>query len=456
MVMNACTLVNPNALIPLLSRYTMRHFVVVLSVLCLTFLPCDAQVHPVHTESAMQCADTSKRNSGDVIVTNTCAFKIMVEALTPEGTQLMKNLDPGESASIPTSALSPWKVFSCTWPGTPMDPVSGKNATYKIVEYECDIDAAFQPTQQPFSQLQSHPDKEVNAEEMKFYGAARPYMDEPLPELKKTVHELAGLKLDPDQKPLPDLLAKVATTVDELLHRVPDLISDEAVTQTQWSGVAQDSMTCTGTGCLGSGGSSVSDQNFNYIILTHPAASGRLQLEEYRTKRNGKPISQGVGAPAFQGFVAAWVLFSSLNQVESRFRELGQQKTDGHNTYVIAFAQVPGAVEQPGRIVTERGSIPMLLQGVAWIDQTDFRIVRLRTDLLASQPEINYQKQTSNIVFGPVHIAVLNSVLWLPQAVDAESEARGQFLREQHEYSKYRLYQAKTRIIATPPAILAP
>jgi len=92
----------------------------------------------------------------------------------------------------------------------------------------------------------------------------------------------------------------------------------------------------------------------------------------------------------------------------------------------------------------------MLLQGIAWIDQTDFRIVRLRTDLLAPQPEIEYQKQTANIVFGPAHIAALDLVLWLPQAVDAEMEASGQYLQEQHLYSKYRLYQSKSKIILSP------
>ena len=70
----------------------------------------------------------------------------------------------------------------------------------------------------------------------------------------------------------------------------------------------------------------------------------------------------------------------------------------------------------------------MLLQGIAWVDQTDFRIVRLRTDLLAPQPEIDYQKQTSNIAFGQVHVAALALALWLSQAVDAEMEASGQHL----------------------------
>jgi hypothetical protein len=67
-----------------------------------------------------------------------------------------------------------------------------------------------------------------------------------------------------------------------------------------------------------------------------------------------------------------------------------------------------------------------LSAGIAWIDQSDFRIVRLRTDLLAAQPQILVQKQTANILFGAVRIPTLELTLWLPQAVHAEMEARGQ------------------------------
>jgi len=265
------------------------------------------------------------------------------------------------------------------------------------------------------------------------------------------VHELGGLEDVPSQEPLSDLLARVGAKADELLQKVPNLISDESVTQTQWAEAHGTAMSCLGRECGDPGPRWRSDhEKFNYIILTHPAQDHRLVLEEYRTGRNGKPVPQGAGAPRFQGFVAAWVIFSSLNQVESRFRDLGRQKTDGHNTFVIGFAQIPGPIESPGQILTDKGAIPMLLQGIAWIDQSDSRIVRLRTDLLAPRPEIGFQKQTADILFGPVRIAALDSELWLPRAVNVELEAQGQFFHEQHQYSKYRLYQAKSRIILSP------
>jgi hypothetical protein len=394
----------------------------------------------------MQCADTSKRDGGDVVVTNTCDFNITIQASTPGGTQKVRTLDPRASASIAVSAHEPWRVFACTWPGIPKDQVPGNEVSYASVKYDCEVPAVSSPAEPAPSQGV----EQVKTEETKFYADAHPYMDEPLPQLKKTVHEVGGLKPAPSQEALPDLLAKVAAKADELLRKVPDLISDEAVQESQWA-VSQAPSACIGTGCSqGTGNTARRDEKFSYLILAHTRQDSRLLIEEYRT-RNGKPVSQDdAGAPQFQGFISSWIIFSSLNQVESRFRFLGEQKIDGHNSLVIGFAQIPGSVEQPGEILTEKGPLPMLLQGIAWVDQSDFRVVRLRTDLLAPLSLFAFQKLTANILFGPAHIADLDSELWLPQTVDAEMEANGQHLQEQHRYSKYRLYRAKSRIVLSP------
>jgi hypothetical protein len=123
-----------------------------------------------------------------------------------------------------------------------------------------------------------------------------------------------------------------------------------------------------------------------------------------------------------------------VNQVESRFRYLGQQQIDGHSTFAIGFAQLPGSIASLAR--------PVLLQGVAWVDQSDFRIVRLRTDLLAPLPDRQFLKQTAKIVFGPVDLTEPSLQLWLPRRVDFEMEAHGQFFHEDYKYFDYRLYKA--------------
>ena len=442
--MNSCSPIRRAGSVLPMSRNSAQKFLPLLMV-CLSVVIGRAQAPATHTESAMQCADTSKRDAGDVLIVNTCNFKITVQASTPDGTQSMRSLDPGGSSSIAGSAHISWRVFACAWPGIPADE-AGKEVTYATVKYECNAPAALPQNEQ----APSMPGDGAKADAVKFYAGAQPYMDAPLPELKKTVRELGGLKPVPSPEQLSDILAKAAAKADELLQKVPDLISDEAVGQMQQplsQGVIPG---CSGTACFTTGRSSSWDAKFNYLILTHPAPDSRLRLEEYRTNGNGKPIEQGTRAPNFQGFLSSWIVFSSANQVESRFRYLGQQQTDGHDTFVIGFAQNPSSVESPGLIVGNKESVPMILQGIAWIDQSDFRVVRLRTDLLAPQPEVGFERQTVSILFGPVRIPTLDLALWLPQAVHAELEAGGQLLHEDHKYSKYRLYQARSKIIMSP------
>jgi hypothetical protein len=283
---------------------------------------------------------------------------------------------------------------------------------------------------------------DIKAESIKLYSDARPYMNESLPELKKVVRELGKLSPASNQVQPSDLLSKFGMKADELLQQVPNLISNEEVIQSQHQ---SQEMALGCEGCAGGGNTLVKDSTFNYLLLTHPGPDGRLRLQEYRTNLSGKTL-HGTGSLIFQGFISAWIIFSSADQVESRFRYLGEQRTDGRSTFVIGFAQVPGAVESPGQIVANGASVPMLLQGIVWVDQSDFRIVRLRTDLLAPQPDLLIQRQTANILFGKVHIAGLEQELWLPQTVHVEMEARGQIFQEQHKYSKYRLYKANSRI----------
>jgi len=68
------------------------------------------------------------------------------------------------------------------------------------------------------------------------------------------------------------------------------------------------------------------------------------------------------------------------------------KKIDGRNAYVVAFTQTAGLVHTPAEIRLGDTSFPMLYQGNAWIDESSFRILRLRTDLLAPQPEAQLQK----------------------------------------------------------------
>ena len=293
----------------------------------------------------------------------------------------------------------------------------------------------------------------IRDQETRLYSEAQPYLDGSAPELEKRVRELKGLKPDSSQEQLSDLLLKIGARVDELVAKVPDLTSDERVTQTQWVvGLAQDCASHSRVpgnfpieNCSQTSGKRI-QKDFHYSIVSRQTQDGRV-LDEFRTNEQNQPLKSGAEGPSFQGFVGSWVIFSPSNRSESRFHYLGEQKVGKREAFVIGFAQIPGSVRVPVMLVNGGRFVPILFQGVAWVDKEDFRIIQLRTDILAPQQDAGLQRETAKILFGPVDISRLNLELWLPMGVDVNVEADGLAVEEQHVYSKYRLYHATSKIL---------
>jgi hypothetical protein len=264
--------------------------------------------------------------------------------------------------------------------------------------------------------------------EKNIWATAKPYLDYPLPALEAAVPELKGLEPAPSQEKLSFILARVGDKCVNLLQRTPNVISrEEVITQAPHAKPWR--------------------QRFGYLLTSRQTPSGAV-LGEYRTDDHGNPVGEGAGSgPISQGFAAMWVRLFPGNQPESRFRYLGQQEIDKHKTFVLAFAQVPNLVKFPAEFLFQGTRISILYQGVAWIDSSDFRIVRMREDLLAPRPDAYLERFTAQIRFDEVSISKAASSLWLPQEAIIEWEFKGQFVQQRHVYSHYRLYEVKTRIL---------
>jgi len=282
-------------------------------------------------------------------------------------------------------------------------------------------------------------------------------------ELKQAVPELRGLKAAEGQEELTALLNKVGAKTVELARETPDLISHEAVVESQQRVV-------------------IRRQNFSYLILSRLHNREAVILEEYRVDlqsgekfqaeeakqaaASDSPASSSTldlptasqrvsartagGPPLSQGFASMWLYFYPLNRQESAFRFLGQQKMDGHHTLVVAFAQKPGSVRLPTEFRYEGKSIPIFLQGVAWVDASDFRIVRIRTDLLSPLPEDTLRRLTADVQFAQTSVAGVASPLWLPREVAVTSNVRGLILNDNHKYSDYRAFRVQSKILPNP------
>jgi hypothetical protein len=260
------------------------------------------------------------------------------------------------------------------------------------------------------------------------WARATPYVNDALPELEAAVPELKGLEPAPSQEQLSFILARVGSKCEGLLRRTPNVISrEEVITQI--------------------GHARPLRQKFGYLMISRETPLGVL-LHEYRTDTQGRGTTEETAAgPSSQGFASMWVRFYPSNQSESTFRYLGSQEMDKHKTFVVAFAQMPDLVKFPAEFLLLEERISVLYQGIAWIDSSDFRIVRMREDLLAPLPEIGLEKFSARVRFDEVNISKAASSLWLPREAIVEWKYKGRFVQQNHVYSHYRLYKVQTKIV---------
>jgi hypothetical protein len=309
------------------------------------------------------------------------------------------------------------------------------------------------------------------------------YLNDSFSQLKAEVPLLRGLKFEADPAGEPEtsqsILSKTGETITTMLPRVPNLIAKEELAQAALKlpyvvteTVAQNA----GTGGARRNAAQLYDSSSHGVegeelqkvldgMLSnggkHPVFSYRIQssvdptygtvLNEYRTTAENEAVdisNMSPGNPRGVGFSSTWMMFKPANVEESRYRYLGHQKVGKHETVVLAFAQIPGEVQVPPAI-TIPGSSPCsyLMQGVVWIDDSIFQIVRIQTDLLAPLTDLNVSKLNSEVSFGEVRIAERNLTLWMPDDVEIRWLLKDQAGAERHKYSDYRLFGATSRIV---------
>jgi len=280
----------------------------------------------------------------------------------------------------------------------------------------------------------------------------------PIAELQHLAPGLAHLKPAQNQSELTKLLDQIGAVTVEISRKTPNLISHESVVSER--------------------GGVKTRQNFSYLVLQHTLDSKNLVLDEFRvdiatgekfqtefidkTPASNSPapapsllelppqggiVPPTGGPPLSQGFVNDWLYFYPSNRRQAEFRYLGQQKVDGHRTQVVAFAQKPGSVRLPATIEYRGKLFPVFVQGVAWVNASDFRILRLQVDLLSPPPGVPLRQMTADIQFAQTPIVEMTSPLWLPSQVVVTTNLGGVALRESHTYSDYRLFRTRSKIV---------
>lgn len=289
------------------------------------------------------------------------------------------------------------------------------------------------------------------------YVNARPYLEEPLETLVKLIPELETLQPAPAQQQLPMILEKTGEQVDTYFRNIVDLIAQEQITEEKLD--PQGNVT---------GRLQVED---SYLILRRGTEIWG-SVDEYRMDAKGEQLLDvGLNQGYFvtSNFALNHIYFSTTLQFQSRFRYLGDEQIGSHDTYVVAFAQIPGLATVPVALGGQKETgahflVHMLVQGIAWVDKDNSQIIRMRTDLLAPRPEIGLDSLTTTVTFSEVRLADAAIPLWLPSSVlvsahftklsSSTGKPYAMNFRNEHHYSDYRSYRVSVRM--TPEAAKEP
>jgi hypothetical protein len=296
------------------------------------------------------------------------------------------------------------------------------------------------------------------------------YVDDSVEDLKKTVPALHGVKFDerpnaadstaPAADRTTSILDKASTVTAEMFHRIPNLIAKEDVLQTIIP-AGQRLVSVQGSRPQFAGesltGTQYHNRVYNYRIVPKSHADIDESLDEFRTDSHDHPVTDAdkdPDSPRSTGFATSWLYFVPMNIRDSRFRYLGKQKIGNHEDYVVAFAQIPGHTHMDTIIHTPSGGCSSYSQGLAWIDESTFRIVRMQTDLLypIASPPLDQVRSILN--YGEVKIKKLDLTLWLPSDVETSWVSGQQTEDELHKYSDYRLFVSTVTIL--PPDQTSP
>lgn len=230
-------------------------------------------------------------------------------------------------------------------------------------------------------------------------------------QLTEGIPELKTLQPAPDQQLLPTILSKSGARVDDFARQVVDLTAHEQISQET----------------LGETGRRKSSA-YSYLVLVHRNDLSGSGAEGYRVDAKGNRVAPGgvhQGYAVTSGFAFECLHFLPANQPDSTFRFVGTEPTGGRITYVVVFAERVGQGTNTN-FVNLAGIgivVPTWVQGIAWIDQESFQILRMRTDLLEPvfpnalprhRSDTGGYPQATEITFAETGIVDVANPLWLP------------------------------------------
>jgi hypothetical protein len=288
----------------------------------------------------------------------------------------------------------------------------------------------------------------------KAYRAADPITRWPSDRLHHEFPELSGLKPAADPAALPVILKSASESAETFMQGFANTSSVETIDENRLDSAAHGSVALlpgfreTVEQTRGGAPGEVHvRERFRYLLIR----SGESGIEEYRTDLDGNPAYDHMPTDTIRtaGFASLPLCFSLEQQPLTDFRYLGVQDLRRHSVVVIAFAQHPVPAAVIGRLTLFGPSVPILLQGIAWLDPAG-AIIQIRTELLAPQPLVNLNRVATCVVYAKTELPPSSAPLWLPKEAEVHIKAFGHDYVNRHHYADYQAFVVKHKVLAVP------
>jgi len=178
--------------------------------------------------------------------------------------------------------------------------------------------------------------------------------------------------------------------------------------------------------------------SFAYVVSIHETRRGSLNVEEYR---NGKDDDS-----AFPDRFATHGLPSQVFVFHPYYQRDFDMKCEGLSRHGTGFAwqvRFEQKKDVPSRMQVHYLNgrrYPVPLKGRAWIDATNYQVIRLETDLREQVKAASLYAQHTDIEYGPVRFRKDNLELWLPIRADFYFQTGGHRIHRRHYFHDYMLF----------------
>ncbi|MGC1483417.1 MAG: tetratricopeptide repeat protein [Candidatus Acidiferrum sp.] len=223
---------------------------------------------------------------------------------------------------------------------------------------------------------------------------------------------------------LNDVLAKAGAQ----LERLPQTLDRFSATET----IENQEVNADG---LASKSQSIS---FAYVVSIHETRHGALDVEEYRNGKDDDSIFPDHFAT--HGLPSQVFVFHPYYQGDFDMKCEGLARHGTGFAWQVRFEQKKDTPSRMQVHYLNGRRYPVALKGRAWIDASNYQVIRLESDLREQIKAAALYAQHTDIDYGPVHFRKDNIDLWLPVQADFYFQTGGHRIHRRHDFHDYMLF----------------